>query len=308
MNIAPHVQSILHTVADLEAVPEGAYNIRLNGKSIGRLSSLGVSIVPRADGNGIEIHVKPGTKNETVHIPVVIDREGFTDVVYNDFFIGEGCENILIVAGCGIHNTGCEHSRHDGIHSFHLAKNAQVVYREKHFGSGSPEAGRILNPITNVYLGEGASFEMESVQIEGVDSTHRVTKGVLADDSSLSVTEKLMTDGVQKAVTEFVVDLNGKNSKAHVVSRSVARGDSYQEFLAKITGNDECVGHSECDAIIMDNAVVKAIPEVTAMHLDASLIHEAVIGRIAGEQLTKLMTLGMTAEDAEARIISGFLK
>ncbi|MCC8194856.1 MAG: SufD family Fe-S cluster assembly protein, partial [Deltaproteobacteria bacterium] len=230
------------------------------------------------------------------------------DIVTNDFYIGDGCEDILIVAGCGIHNSGCETSRHDGIHSFHIGKNARVVYKETHYGSGAEEGERVLNPVTNIYLDQGGVFEMESVQIKGVDSTYRVTRGVLDAESQLSVTEKLMTHGSQSAKTEFVLNLEGRGAKAGLVSRSVAKGNSRQEFVSRITGSNACVGHSECDAIIMDNAVVKAVPEITATHVDASLIHEAAIGKIAGEQLTKLMTLGLTEEEAEAQIINGFLK
>lgn len=302
------IKDLLHKTANIDGIPTGAYNLRVNGASIGRSDSLAVSIIPKKDGNGIDIHVKPGTRDEIVHIPVVIDREDFTDIVGNDFYIGENCSNILIVAGCGIHSSGCGQSRHDGIHTFHLGKNAEVTYKETHVGSGSAEASRVLNPVTHILLSEGSSFTMESVQLEGVDSTHRVTTAVLADDSRLSVTEKLQTDGAQSAKTEFAVDINGKGAKADLISRSVAKGNSYQEFSAKMTGNNECMGHSECDAIIMDKAVVKAVPEITAAHVDASLIHEAAIGKIAGEQLVKLMTLGLTEAQAEGRIIEGFLK
>ena len=302
------VKSLLRTVADIDEAPAGAYNFRVNGKSIGRANSANVTITPKEGGRGIEIHVKPGTRHETVHIPVAIDGSGFTDIVTNDFFIGDGCGDILIVAGCGIHNTGCETSRHDGIHTFHIGKNSQVVYKERHYGSGSTEGERVLNPVTNVLLSPGASFEMESVQIKGVDSTLRVTKGVLEAESRLSVTEKLMTHGSQSARTEFVLELEGKGSSAHLVSRSVAKENSFQEFVSKITGNAPCFGRSECDAIIMGNAVVKAVPEITATHVDASLIHEAAIGKIAGEQLIKLMTMGLTEDEAEAAIINGFLR
>jgi len=302
------VKKLLRTVADVDEAPAGAFNFRVNGKSIGRADSANVSIIPKADGSGMEVHVKPGTKKETVHIPVAIDGSGITDVVTNEFYIGEGCEDILIVAGCGIHNSGCQTSRHDGIHTFHIGKNAHIVYKEKHYGSGSEEGGRVLNPVTNIYLGPGGSFEMESVQIKGVDSTNRETTAVLEAESQLFVTEKLMTHGSQFAKTAFELDIRGKGAKAQLVSRSVAKENSFQEFVSKITGSNECVGHSECDAIIMNNAVVRAIPEITANHVDASLIHEAAIGKIAGEQLIKLMTLGLTEEEAEAQIINGFLK
>lgn len=302
------VKTLLDKVAHVQGTPFGAYNIRVNGESVGRASSPNVTISSKEDGSGIDIHIKPGTRGETVHIPVVVESSGLTDIVANDFYIGEGCENVLIIAGCGIHNSGHAQSRHDGIHSFHVGKNAKIKYTETHYGSGGGDGGRILNPVTKVFLDEGAVMEMESVQIEGVDSTNRVTSGKLMDGSSFIVTEKIMTDGSQFARTEFTIDLDGKGSSANVVSRSVAKGKSFQEFISQINGNNACAGHSECDAIIMDSAVVKAVPEITANHLDASLIHEAAIGKIAGEQITKLLTLGLSQEEAEAHIINGFLK
>lgn len=302
------VKNILGKIAGIHASPEGAFNIRVNGQSIGRSSSSFVSVEPKADGKGLDIRIKAGTKNETVHLPVVIDQSGLTDVVLNDFHIGEGCENVTIIAGCGVHNAGHAQSRHDGIHTFYVGKNASVLYKETHYGSGKGDGGRVLNPVTKVFLDSGGKLEMESVQIEGVDSTNRVTTGVMGEGSTFLVTEKIMTDGTQFARTEFVLSLDGKGSSANIVSRSVAKGNSAQEFISQINGNNECAGHSECDAIIMDNATVKAVPEITANHIDASLIHEAAIGKIAGEQIIKLLTLGLTREEAEAQIINGFLQ
>ena len=304
----PVVSELLYKVSGITGKPSGAFNIRVNGQSIGRADSPNVTIVPKADGSGMAIYVKPGTKGETVHIPVAIDATGMTDIVTNDFYVGEGCEDIVFVAGCGIHNSGCSESRHDGIHHFHIGKHARVSYREKHYAGGEAEGRRIINPVTVVYLEQGGSFEMESIQIEGVDATNRVTRGELAADSYLAITEKLMTSGKQSARTEFVLDIAGDHARARVASRSVARDCSRQEFVSRITGSSACTGHSECDAIIMDQAVVSATPEILANHVDASLIHEASIGRIAGEQLVKLMTLGLTQEEAEARIIDGFLR
>lgn len=298
---------IIEKVADISDTPEGAYNIRVNGASVGRASSGNISIVPRADNCGIEIHVKEDTKGETAYIPVVVSQPGLTDVVKNDFFIGENSD-VTIVAGCGIHNDGNELARHDGIHTFYVGKNARVLYIEKHYGEGNGNGERILNPVTNVYLEEGSYLEMNTVQIKGVDSTKRETNSIVGDNATLVVTEKLMTHGSQNAVTEFSVELNGEGSSANIISRSVAKGSSSQTFLSKINGNNRCMGHSECDAIIMDNAIVKAIPEITAGHVDASLIHEAAIGKIAGEQIIKLMTLGLTQEEAETQIVNGFLK
>lgn len=302
-----NVENILKTIADMAGVPDGAYNIRVNGESIGRSSSENIEIKPKTDNPGIDIIVKPGTKGEMAHIPVVVDDSGLTDMVYNDFYIGEGAD-IEIVAGCGIHNDGTHLSQHDGIHTFHVGEKARVKYVEKHYGEGEGTGKKVLNPETIVNLEKDSYLEMETVQIEGVDNTNRMTKGKVADGATLVVKEKLMTSGNQTASTNFVVDLDGQESSADLISRSVAKGQSKQEFVSRIDGNNECMGHSECDAIIMDNAVVTAVPEITANHLDATLIHEAAIGKIAGEQLTKLMTLGLTEEEAEKEIINGFLR
>lgn len=301
------VQQMLEIVADLKGTPDGAYNIRVDGQSVGRANARGIEIIPKPEGMGIEVRVQPGTTNQSVHIPVVVESSGFADKVYNDFFIGADCD-ILIIAGCGIHNTGHHLSQHDGIHTFHIGRNSRVRYVEKHYGSGEGSGEKVLNPVTEIIMDEGSYFEMETVQIEGVDSTLRVTNGKLADDTTLVVKEKLMTSGTQTARTEFNIDLDGKNSSTNLVSRSVAKGRSVQEFISQISGNNECMGHSECDAIIMDSASVKAVPEITANHVDASLIHEAAIGKIAGEQIIKLMTLGLSREEAEEEIVNGFLK
>lgn len=301
------LQNILHMVADMTGTPQGAYNIRVDGKSIGRQSSKNIEIRPKENGQGIEIYVEPNTRGETVHIPVVVEESGFADVVYNDFYIGDGAD-VDIVAGCGIHNDGTHLSQHDGIHTFYVGKNARVRYVEKHYGEGGGSGERVLNPVTVVHLEEDSLLDMETVQIEGVDSTKRVTRGDLKDRARLVIREKLMTSGNQCATTEFDVDLNGADCSTDVVSRSVAKDNSYQAFYSRIDGNNACAGHSECDAIIMDNACVKAVPEITANHVDASLIHEAAIGKIAGEQITKLMTLGLSQAEAEAEIVRGFLK
>ena len=301
------VDKILDIVAGIKGTPSGAYNIRVNGKSVGRSNSDAVQILSKSDGTGIDIHVKPGVKQATVHIPVVVEGSGLSDKVYNDFYIGEGSQ-VHIVAGCGIHNTGHHLSSHDGIHTFHIGAGAVVSYIEKHYGSGDGDGGRVLNPVTRVFLESGALMNMESIQIEGVDDTDRVTEGELNDHSTLVVKEKLLTSGNQHAKTTFNVSLNGAGSSTSLTSRSVAKGHSKQAFYSVIDGNNACMGHSECDAIIMDQASIKAVPEITAHHPDASLIHEAAIGKIAGEQLVKLMTLGLTREEAETEIVSGFLK
>ncbi len=300
-------KNLLSQIADLHDVPQGAYNIRANGETAGRHTTENIDIVTKKDKPGIDILIKPGTKNESVHIPVLLSQSGLQEMVYNDFFIGEGAD-VTIVAGCGIHNAGEEESRHDGIHAFHLAAGARLRYVEKHYGDGDGNGSRVMNPTTVVELGEDAYMEMETTQIKGVTSTIRETNAALAAGATLIVREKIMTHGEQLAETNFTVDLNGEDASAHVVSRSVAKGHSRQVFRSCINGNARCSAHTECDAIIMDDACVSAIPEVTANHLDAALIHEAAIGKIAGEQLIKLMTLGLTEKEAEEQIVSGFLK
>lgn len=300
-------KNLLSQIADLHEVPEGAYNIRANGESLGRNTTANIDIVKKEDKDGIDIIIKPGTVNESVHIPVLLSQSGIQEVVYNDFYIGEGAD-VTIVAGCGIHNCGVDTSKHDGIHTFYLGKNAKVKYVERHYGEGDGNGENVMNPETIVHLEEGAVLEMETTQIKGIDSTNRITRGDLAEGAVLEVHEKIMTHGKQFARTDFSVDLNGDGCSANVVSRSVARDESRQEFYSNINGNCACTGHSECDAIIMDQAIVSASPQLTAANIDASLIHEAAIGKIAGEQLIKLMTLGLTESEAEEQIINGFLK
>lgn len=300
-------KSLLRQVADIEQIPVGAFNIRANGELDSRNTTANIDIVTKTDKPGIDIIIKPGTKNESVHIPVIITKSGLKDLVYNDFYIGEDCD-VTIIAGCGIHCSGEEESRHDGIHTFHLDKNAKVRYIEKHYGDGEGNGEKVMNPTTIMELGDGSYLEMETTQIKGIDSTKRDTRGTVAAGATLIVKEKLMTHGKQYAETDFVVDLNGKDSSANIISRSVAKDTSKQVFRAVINGNNRCAGHSECDAIIMDNAVVVAIPEIVANSTEASLIHEAAIGKIAGEQLIKLMTLGLTEAEAEEQIVNGFLK
>ncbi len=298
---------ILMEVAGLESTPHGAYNIRANGKSAARSTTANIDIVSKEDGSGIDIYIKPGTVNESIHIPVVLSESGLKEVVYNDFHIGENSD-VVIVAGCGIHNCGEQDSEHDGIHRFFVEKNAKIKYVEKHYGEGDGRGKRILNPVTEVTMAEGSSMEMEMVQIKGVDNTDRVTRADLAAGASLVVRERLVTHGDQVAISSYFVNLNGEGASTDVVSRSVARDNSYQKFDSKTTGNAACTGHTECDAIIMDDAKILAIPQLEANNIDAALIHEAAIGKIAGEQIIKLMTLGLNEAEAEEQIINGFLK
>ncbi|MBR0356220.1 MAG: SufD family Fe-S cluster assembly protein [Clostridia bacterium] len=298
---------LLREIADLHAVPEGAYNIRSNSQMAGRKSTANIEITSKTDVSGMDIRIAPLTKNESVHIPVVLTQTGLKEVVYNDFFVGEGAD-VLIVAGCGIDNCGNQDAEHDGIHRFYVGKNAHVKYVEKHYGSGDGAGKRILNPGTEVYQEEGSTVEMEMVQIKGVDDTVRTTTAELKAGAKLLVRERLMTHGEQRAISTYVVNLNGAGATADVVSRSVARDSSYQKFDAKIVGNAPCSGHTECDSIIMDNGRILAVPGLEANDLDAALVHEAAIGKIAGEQLIKLMTLGLTEAEAEEQIINGFLQ
>ena len=298
---------LIKEVAELHDVPEGAYNIRANGKSVQRNTTANIDIQSKTEGSGIDIRIKPGTKNESVHIPVVLSESGLKETVYNDFFIGDDCD-VLIVAGCGIDNCGSQDSEHDGIHRFYIGKNSKVRYVEKHYGSGEGTGKRILDPVTEVYMEEGSTMEMEMAQIKGVDSTHRKTIAELKKDAKLVVRERLMTHGTQSAVSVYKVSLNEEGSSADVVSRSVARDNSYQKLDACIIGNAPCSGHTECDSIIMDSGRILAVPCLEANNVDAQLVHEAAIGKIAGEQLIKLMTLGLTEAEAEEQIINGFLK
>ncbi len=297
---------ILKEIADLEKTPQGAYNFRVNGKLDARQVTANIDIVSKTDKPGIDIIVKPGTKGESVHIPVVLSATGLTDVVYNDFYIGEGAD-VDIVAGCGIHNTGCETSQHDGIHVFHVGKNARVRYVERHYGEGPGTGERILNPKTEVYIEEGGSVTMEMTQIRGVDSTVRDTIVEVGPGGECILNEKLLTDGKQTAESNVEIILKGDDATGRVVSRSVAKGDSVQVFRPCMTGQAKCFGHVQCDSIIMDSAKIKSIPAIDAQSVDAQLIHEAAIGRIAGDQILKLMTLGLTEEEAEEKILEGFL-
>ena len=300
-------RELLKQVADIESIPVGAFNIRANGALESRNTTANIDIVTKQDKPGIDIFVKPGTKNESMHIPVIISKSGLKDLVYNDFYIGEDCD-VTIVAGCGIDNCGGEESRHDGIHSFHVGKNSKVKYIEKHYGQGTGTGENVMNPTTIVELEEGAYMEMETTQIKGIDSTLRETSATVGTGATFIVKEKLMTHGSQVAETNFVVELNGEDCSTNVISRSVAKDHSRQVFRAVINGNNRCAGHSECDAIIMDDACVVAIPEIAANSVEASLIHEAAIGKIAGDQLIKLMTLGLTEAEADEPIVNGFLK
>lgn len=298
---------MIEELADLHEVPVGAYNFRANSKLAGRNTTANIDIVSKDDKSGIDIRIKAGTKNESVHIPVVISASGIKETVYNDFYIEDDCD-VVIIAGCGIHNCGNQDSQHDGVHTFHVGNNSKVKYIEKHYGEGDGTGKRVLNPVTEVYMGENSYVEMEMVQIKGVDSTKRTTVAKVGAGSKIVVHERLMTHGIQEATSVYTIDLDGIGSSADIVSRSVARDDSYQRLDLCIRGNSKCSGHAECDSIIMDNGRILAVPALEANNVDAELIHEAAIGKIAGDQLNKLMSLGLTEEEAEEQIINGFLK
>ena len=297
---------LLETIADLHGIPEGSFNIRKNGKLMLRNSDTDVEIVSKKDKDGIDIIVKAGVKNRSVHIPVLLTIGDFQDTVYNDFYIGANAD-VTIIAGCGIHNDSCGDTRHDGIHSFHLEKNAKVRYIEKHYADGKSDGAKVFNPVTKLVLKENACFIMESTQLGGVTDTDRRTVADLGKRARLIVKEKILTDGEQRAVTDFKVNLRGKGSSADVVSRSVARGSSVQKFRSDLVGKSECFGHVECDGIVLDSARIISTPKIDAVSPEASLVHEAAVGKIAGEQLLKLMSLGLTEQEAEDAVIKGFL-
>ena len=300
-------QALLEKIADLTGKPVGAVNIRKDSGCEARQSTEHIEITPKTDGKeGIDIRVKDGTRGETCHIPVIISKTGVTEMVYNDFYIGENCD-VDIIAGCGIHNSGCNESRHDGVHTFHIGKNSRVHYAEKHYGEGDGEGKNIMNPQTIVYLDEGASIQMETVQIRGIDSTRRYTKLVCGKDAEAVITERLLTHGHQHAESDMVIELNGEDSRGRVISRSVAQDESKQVFRPVVIGNDRCFGHVQCDSIIMGSARIESVPAITANSTEAQLIHEAAIGKIAGDQLLKLQSLGLTEEEAEDTILKGFL-
>ena len=298
---------LLEEIAGIHEIPAGAYNIRKNGEGLSRRSTANIEIAQKKDKPGIDIIVAPGTKNESVHIPVIITETGIDDLVYNDFYIGDDAD-VLIVAGCGIHNSGDSKSQHDGIHSFHIGRNARVRYIEKHYGEGNGNGERILNPVTVVQQGENSVCEMEMVQIKGVDSTKRTTNASLEAGARLIVTERLLTHGKQTALSDIEVNLNGVDASAQIVSRTVAKNESKQVFHYNAVGNEKCRAHVQCDSIIMDDATVSSIPAITANSAYAQIIHEAAIGRINNDQLVKLMTFGLSEEEAEEVIIGGFLK
>jgi Fe-S cluster assembly scaffold protein SufB len=303
-NIDKH---ILEIVADLHGTPKGAYNIRKNGAGVDRSITPHIEIRTKLDKPGIDIIVKPGTKGETVHIPVIMTATGLHDVVYNTFDIGEGAD-VTVIAGCGIHNPGESNAQHDGVHDFIVRKGARMRYVEKHYGEGKGSGKKILNPRTIVVIEEDGYAEMELVQISGVDNTMRETEARLHDNAHLIVTERMLTDGDQFAESRITVELAGLDSSSQVISRSVAKDSSQQIFYPRAIGLNRCRAHVQCDAIIMDNAKIRSIPEISAQHADSQLVHEAAIGKIAGEQLIKLMTLGLSEKDAEDTILEGFLK
>lgn len=306
MELNKVTQEVLDVIDSYGFKQEGAYNLRLNGMAVCHGDSRHINIVKKEDKPGIDIHISGEAKEEQVHIPVVMTQEGI-DVVYNDFYVEDGAD-VTIIAGCGIHGEGCSETRHDGIHAFHVGKNANVKYVENHYAQGNGSGKKVLNPVTKIYVGENSVFTLETTQIKGVDFTERETHVELSEGAKLYVTEKLMTHKAQKAISNMDVELNGENSSARIVSRSVAKGTSSQVFHPKAIGNQLCHAHVQCDSIIMDHAKISSIPEITATHVDAQIVHEAAIGRINDEQLVKLQTFGLSEEEAEAVVIENFLR
>ena len=299
-------EQLLETIADLHGIPEGSFNIRKNGKLIARNSDTDIEIVSKTDKDGIDIIVKPNVKNKSVHIPVLLTVGDFQDTVYNDFFIGENSD-VTIVAGCGIHNDTCGNAEHDGVHTFYVGKNAKVRYIERHYANGNGTGKKVFDPVTKIWLKENSQFILESTQLGGVTYTDRKTYATVGKNAQLLVKEKILTDGEEKAITDFKVKLTGKNSRADIVSRSVAKGKSLQQFKSDMIGKNECFGHVECDGIVLDGARIISTPKIDAVSPEASLVHEAAVGKIAGEQLLKLMSLGLTEQEAEDAVIKGFL-
>lgn len=299
-------EQLLETIADLHGIPEGSFNIRKNGKLLARNSDTDIEIVSKTDKDGIDIIVKPNVKNKSVHIPVLLTVGDFQDTVYNDFFIGENSD-VTIVAGCGIHNDTCGNAEHDGVHTFYVGKNAKVRYVERHYANGNGTGKKVFDPVTKIWLKENSQFILESTQLGGVTYTDRKTYATVGKNAQLLVKEKILTDDEEKAITDFKVKLTGKNSRADIVSRSVAKGKSLQQFKSDMIGKNECFGHVECDGIVLDGARIISTPKIDAVSPEASLVHEAAVGKIAGEQLLKLMSLGLTEQEAEDAVIKGFL-
>ncbi len=299
-------KALLEKISNLHKIPSGAFSLRRNGKTFKKSSSTDIDIMEKQDGSGIDVFVKPNVKNKSLHMPVIITVGGLNDLVYNSFYIGENAD-VTIIAGCGIHNSTCNDSRHDGVHTFHLAKNSKLKYIETHVGEGDGSGAKILNPVTNIFMAENSEMNIETIQIEGVTSTVRTTNAELENGAKLLINEKLLTCGRQKAKTDFKVCLCGENSKAEIVSRSVAKENSCQEFKSNLIGKNSCFGHVECDGIVLDKARVISIPKIDAQNCEASLVHEAAIGKIAGDEIVKLMTLGLGRKQAEDVIINSFL-
>ncbi len=306
VDLTPIDKDLLKTLTDLHGIPSTAYNIRKDGQLVSRSDSAYIEIATKKDHPGIDITIKKGTKGEKVYIPVIISKAGVNDLVYNTFYVQDDCE-VTIIAGCGIHQNGHEASQHDGIHTFYIGNNCNVKYIERHYGEGEGSGERILNPTTEVFIGENSYCEMEMTQLGGVTSTIRETNAEIGNNSKYVLTEKLMTEEEQVAVSNLKIVLKGENSNVQIISRSVAKDSSKQTFNPLVIGENACHGHVQCDAIIMDNAVVKAVPGIEAAHTDAQLVHEAAIGKIAGDQIIKLMTLGLTEEEAEQEILEDFL-
>jgi Fe-S cluster assembly scaffold protein SufB len=300
-------EDLLKIVSDYSGSYDGAYNIREDCQSVARRSTEHIKIDSKTDAPGLIVTVLPGTKGEKVYIPACVTKAKVEDLVYNDFIIGENAD-VVIVAGCGVHTDSGEEARHNGIHRFFLAKGAKVLYEEKHIGTGAQNGNRVIDPVTEAELGEGSSLTMDTSQLGGVSRTDRRTKVKMKSGARLEIRERILTDGDERAKTSFEVEINGEDAGVNLISRSVAKGESYQEYHSTIVGNEKCTGHSECDAILADNGRVSASPSLIANHRDAALIHEAAIGKIAGEQILKLCTLGLTEKEAEATIVSGFLR
>jgi len=300
-------KKLLSKITDYEIDKDTAHNIRENGVSISRYETSNIKIKNKGDKQGIDIFIEKNTIDEFVHIPVLINITDYEETVYNDFYVGDNSD-ITIVAGCGIHNDCETKSVHNGIHTFHIGKNATVKYIEKHYADGNMENNKFINTDTVINQEINSSFTIETAQISGIDFSKRNTIADLNKNCSLVIKETLMSDDKEKIETNFEIKLNGIDSKADIASKSVVRGNSSQKFISIVEGNTKCFAHVSCDAIIMEKGVVRSTPQIIANSSEAEISHEAVIGKIAGDQIKKLMTLGASEKEAENKILEGFLK
>ena len=298
-------KKLLEEVADLHGIPEGAYNIRADGKLAGRNTTAHINIVTKEDKPGIDIYIAPGTKNESVHIPVIISQTGLKDMVYNDFYIGEDCD-VTIVAGCGIHNCGTQESRHDGIHTFYLAKNAKLRY------------STIENWSKNMYnLNTKRALVEEGGVIEWVSGSFGSHVGCLypmsvlkGDNSKMEFTGVTFAGAGQNLDTGAKVVHIGKNTSSYMNTRSISKSGGISTFRSSVVvqkGAKHAKSSVSCQSLMLDSeSRSDTVPAMDIRTKDTAVGHEAKIGSISNEAVFYLMSRGMSEEDARALIVSGF--